>query len=116
MATTIDAKNKKIGRVASEAAIFLMGKNKPDYKKGGAPSPDNRVEIINAARMVITEKKRGDKEYRRYTGYPGGLKSENLENLISRRGGSEALRGAIYGMLPKNKLRSNRIKNLTIKE
>jgi len=110
----IDAKGKKLGRVASEAAKALMGKDDALYepqKNTGA-----RVVILGAGGLSIDEKKRDGKIYKRYSGYPSGQKMETLAEVMERKGVGEALRRAIYGMLPANKLRSKRMKNLTISD
>lgn len=114
MKHVIDAKNKKLGRVASEAAKLLMGKDTAEFAKNIAP--EVKVEIINAAKADISEKKKTEKFYRTHSGYPGGQKEEKLGNLIERRGVAEAFRRAIYGMLPTNKLRSRMMTKLTITE
>lgn len=111
---TIDAEGKKLGRVASEVAMILMGKNKPTYKRNLAP--DVLVKIENASKLDISEKKRGDKVYTRYSGYPGGLKSETLGEVIDKKTEAEALRRAVYGMLPANKLRKIMLSRLVIEE
>lgn len=114
MKHTIDAQGKRIGRVASEASAFLMGKKSPSFKRNAALPVI--VEIKNASQLFIESRKLRAKEYTRYSGYPGGLKKEALGNLIKRRGIGEALRRAIYGMLPSNKLRKERMKHLVIVE
>ena len=115
MKYTIDAKNKKLGRVASQAAQFLMGKGTADFKKNAEPSVS--VEITNASKMELTEKKQAEKEYQRYSGYPGGRKTRSLKEVINKKGkGYEAvLKTAVNGMLPKNKLQPLMMKNLIIK-
>jgi len=114
MKKVMDAKDMKLGRLATEIAVFLMGKNTPDFKK--EELSDRQVEVLNASKIMLDEKKLESKKYKRYSGYPGGLKEEKMANLIKRKGYGEILRIAVYGMLPKNKLRSRMIKNLTIKE
>ncbi len=110
---TIDAKGKKLGRVAAEAANYLMGKNRADFVRHA--SPDVRVTIVNAGKLSLTEKKQKDTIYKRFSGYQGTkLKIENLKALSTRRGYSEGLKRAIRGMLPNNKLRPDRLKRLTI--
>ncbi len=111
---TIDAKNKKLGRVAAEAAVILMGKSAPTFKKNVVA--DVSVEITNASKMDITEKKMTEKEYQRYSGYPGGRSVMSLKQVIDKKGkGYEAvLKTAVNGMLPKNKLQREMIKNLII--
>lgn len=108
----IDAKNKKLGRVASEAAAVLMGKNTPAFARNIAP--DVEVEIINAAMTDINETKKKGKVYLTYSEYPGGQKAEALGELMERRGMAEVYRRAVKGMLPKNKLQAVMITRLTI--
>ncbi len=114
MKHSIDAKDKKLGRVASQAAAELMGKNSASFTKNAVAS--GRVEIINASRLDIGAKKKTSDVYVTYTGHRGGLNSETLGELINRRGITEAMRRAVYRMLPNNKLRDLRMKNLSIKE
>ena len=110
----IDAKDKKIGRIASEAAIILMGKNSPTFAKNTVA--DVKVEIINAAKADISEKKKITRFHITYSGFPGGQKRELLGNLIQRKGVSEAFKRAVKGMLPDNKLKSKMMLNLTVLE
>lgn len=112
MTYTIDATGKKLGRLASEAANVLRGKNTPGFTPNELSHA--RVTIENADKISITEKKRKEKIYERYSGYPSGLKRETLARLATRRGMGEVVRRAVYGMLPKNKLRARVIKNLVI--
>lgn len=114
MKHTIDAKDRSIGRVAGEVAILLMGKNSASFAKNKVAPAE--VEVTNASKVKIDEKKLKSKKYKRFSGYPGGLKEETLSHLLERKGYSEALRIAVYGMLPKNKLRDRMIKNLIVKE
>ncbi len=114
MKHVIDAKNKKIGRIASEAAKLLMGKDTPAFAKNIAP--DVEVEIINASKADMSEKKKTEKFYRTHSGYPGGQKEEKLGDLIERLGIGEVFQRAVYGMLPTNKLRSRMMTKLTITE
>ena len=111
---TIDADGKKLGRVASEVSILLMGKNKPSFKSYLPAFV--KVQIVNASRLIMEPKQLRTKQYVRYTGYPGGLKKESLGALVKRRGYTEAIKRAVYGMLPSNKLRNIRMKNLFIKD
>ena len=110
---TIDATGKRLGRVATEAASVLLGKDQVDFTRHQAT--DVIVTITNASKMDIPEKKK-DEEYQTYSGYPGGRKVETLGHLADRRGYTEVLRRSIAGMLPKNKLQAVRMKNLTISE
>ncbi len=114
MKYTIDAQGKKIGRIASQAAAVLMGKNSASFAKNVVVQ--GQVEIINVSRADITARKRTGDVYVTYTGFRGGLKSETLGELINRRGMTEVFRRAVYRMLPNNKLRDKRIQNLIIKE
>lgn len=110
---TIDATNKKLGRIASEAASVLRGKDDPTFKPNQLP--DVQVEIINAAKIDLSETKLAE-QYTRYTGYPGGLIHENRGNLIERRGYAPIFQHAVRGMLPANKLRAQALKRLIITE
>lgn len=114
MKYTIDAQGKKLGRVASEAASVLIGKNSPSFAKNKVAH--TTVEILNAGKTDITAHKKQVDVYVTYTGHRGGLNSETLGELITRRGMTEVYRRAITRMLPNNKLRAQRIKNLVVKE
>ena len=111
---TIDAKDKTLGRVASAAAKALLGKHSASFAKnivdGGG------VTITNASKIKITGAKLKDKSYVRYSGYPGGQKEETYAMLVARQGEKEAIRRAVLGMLPKNRLQAKRIKLLTIEK
>ena len=111
---TIDAKEKRLGRVASEAAIFLMGKNNSNYARNLVA--DARVEITGVSMMDFSQKKLKDKIYTHYTGYPSGLRKERAEEVVAKKGYRELMRKAVFGMLPGNKLRSKMMKNLIIHE
>jgi large subunit ribosomal protein L13 len=108
---TIDAAGKTLGRVASEAAKALMGKTRADY----TPNKSNNVQvsITNAGKIYTRERKKRQKIYTNYSGFPGGLKRESLASMNARKPG-EALRRAIDKMLPRNTMRVGRMKNLTI--
>jgi len=108
----IDVENKVLGRVASEIAKILQGKHKPNFRpeKPG----EEIIEVENIDKIKITGKKFKDKVYYHYTGYPGGLKKDTLEELFKKNPG-EVLKRAVFGMLPKNRLRKQRIKRLKIK-
>ncbi len=109
----IDATGKRLGRVASQAAVILLGKDSSDFARHTTAAVT--VKITNASLLDITAKKKKE-IYQTYSGYPGGRKVETLEHLGRRRGYAEVLRRSISGMLPKNKLRTPRLKNLTITE
>lgn len=110
---TIDATGKRLGKVATEAANYLIGKNLPTFAKNIAPEVE--VKIENAAKLDISDKRKGD-IYQSFSGYPGGRKEETLGHLGERLGYSEVVRRTVKGMLPKNKLQSVRIKNLIVTE
>ena len=109
---TIDAADKTLGRVASAAAKALLGKHTADYTKNVVAQ--DGVTIINAKRIRVSGGKKLGKEYVRYSGYPGGQKIETYAMLVARKGEKEAIRKAVLGMLPKNKLQTPRIHMLTI--
>ncbi|MDE2038089.1 MAG: uL13 family ribosomal protein [Patescibacteria group bacterium] len=114
MKHTIDAQGKKIGRIASQAAALLMGKNSVTFAKNKVSAEP--VEIVNAAKADMTAKQKEETLYVTYTGHRGGINRESLGRLIARKGMPEVFRRAVYRMLPDNKLRDIRIKNLTVKE
>lgn len=108
---TIDATGKVLGRLASEIAILLRGKNKPDF----VPYKDmgDFVVVKNVAKIRFTGKKMEQKKYYHHTGYLGGLKNISLKELFEKNP-AQVLRKAVMGMLPKNKLRARIIKRLKI--
>ena len=110
---TIDATNRVPGRVATEVAVFLMGKNRADFARNRIPEVE--VEVSNAGAMSLTVKKLKEKNYYHHSGYPGALKARSQEQIVATKGAGEVLRRAVYGMLPKNKLRPQMMKNLKIK-
>lgn len=109
---TIDATDKSLGRLASEIVNLLRGKDKPDF----LPSADRGDFVIvkNVEKLRLTGKKLKEKRYFRHSGYPGGLKEIKLETLF-KENPQEVLRKAVWGMLPKNKLRKKIIKRLKFK-
>src|SRR3989338_3153114 len=100
---TIDAQNKILGRLASEIAIILMGKNKPDYISSKITGSD--VSVIHADKIRITGRKMEAKLYYHHTLYPGHLHSKRMKDFSKQ----ELIKKAVYNMLPKNKLRRKRI-------
>lgn len=109
----IDATGKKLGRVCSDAAAILRGKS----DTGFAPNKVSDVTVIieNASKIDLSER-RLEKDYANYSGYPGGLNHETRGHLIGRRGYREVFMRTIRGMLPRTKLRTDMLKNLTIKD
>jgi large subunit ribosomal protein L13 len=110
----IDAQNKIIGRIATEAAMALMGKDKATYQPNKVSG--SKVKIINASKMKITTQRLEGKTYQNYSGYPGGQKISSMAHIIEKKGYSEILKKAIKGMIPRNRLQSERMNNLTITE
>ena len=112
MKHTLDAQGKKVGRLASEAAKLLIGKNTVEFARNIAPNV--QVEIVNAAKADVNVKKMSEKLHPWYSGYPSGIKVPTVGQVIAKKGHKELFRQAIYGMLPHNKLRARMMKHLTI--
>ncbi|MFH1966336.1 MAG: 50S ribosomal protein L13 [Patescibacteria group bacterium] len=108
---TIDAKNEILGRLAVKVANLLRGKGKPEF----VPYIDkgDKVIIINTDKVKVTGQKAKDKIYYHHTGYPGGIKEINFE-MAMKKDSRKVVRKAVYGMLPKNKLRNQIIKKLDL--
>jgi len=106
---TIDATGKVLGRLASQIAILLMGKHKKDYD----PSKDmgDFVIVKNVDKIKLTGKKLEKEIYYRHSGYIGGLKEIPIKRIFEKNP-AFLLKKAVYGMLPKNKLRKRMIKRL----
>ena len=107
----IDATNEVLGRLASQIAKILCGKNKPSY----TPHVDcgDYVIVVNADKVKLTGKKLTDKVYVRHTGYPGGLKETSYKAMMETKA-DLAVTEAIRGMLPKNTLGRQMIKKLRV--
>ena len=107
----VDAEGKTLGRLASEVASVLRGKNKPIY----TPHVDcgDYVIVINAEKVEVTGKKRKEKIYKRHTGYPGGLREVTFEKLQARKP-EEIIKHAVKGMLPDGKLGRQMFKKLKV--
>ena len=105
----IDATDEVLGRLASQVAKILRGKNKPSY----TPHVDcgDYVIVINADKVKLTGKKMTDRVYVRHTGYPGGQRFTTPAEILSKRP-TELLRHAVKGMLPKNRLGAKLLNNL----
>lgn len=110
----INAEKRSVGRVASEAAVFLMGKDTPAFERNIAP--DVRVKIINASRAIPHARKIEQSTHKRYSGYPGGLKITAWKDVVAKKGYGELFRVAVAGMLPRNKLRAPMMKRLVVEE
>lgn len=109
----IDAKSMPLGKLAVVIADKLMGKSKVTY----TPHTDNGdyVVVINAKDIVVTGNKMADKSYYRHSGFPGGLKELSLSEVIEKDP-SYAIKEAVKGMLPKNKLAAGRMTRLRVFE
>lgn len=107
----IDLKDKNLGRTATEIAKVLMGKHKPAYM----PNIDmgDFVVVLNADKFSVTGKKMIDKMYVRHSGYPGGITSVSLKDMLAKHP-EKAIMMAVNGMLPKNKLRDPRLKRMKV--
>ena len=97
----VDANGLTLGRLATQIADALRGKHKPTY----TPHVDTGdfVVVVNAEKISVSGNKRADKRYYRHSGYPGGLRSRTLEEMLDRRP-EEVIRLAVKGMLPRNRL------------
>jgi large subunit ribosomal protein L13 len=111
---TIDATGKSLGRLASEAAAILLAKNSTSFAKNFAAKV--KVEVINASKVTITGDKLKQKTHKRFSLYPGGLKTPSWSDVAGKKGYKELIRHAVEGMLPKNNLQKDRMKNLKISE
>ena len=107
----IDAKNKILGRLSTEIATLLMGKNKPNF----VTYLDNGdyVVVINAEKVKVTGKKESQKVYTRHSGYPGGLRQTILSKVRAEKP-EQIITHAVKGMIPKNKLGAVMIKKLHV--
>jgi len=107
----LDAKDKILGRLATKAAVLLRGKHKPIF----TPHVDtgDGVIVINAAKIKVTGRKLKQKVYRRYSGYPGGLREVTLENMLTKKP-TTVIRLAVKRMLPGGPLGRDIIKKLKV--
>lgn len=109
----IDATDRTLGRVASEAAHALLGKRSVHFVKNEALPMT--VTITNASKLHVSKKRSAGKIYTHYTGYPGGLREVSMDEMITKKGIEEVVRKTVDGMIPRNKLRAPRMKNLIVK-
>lgn len=107
----IDAEGQILGRLATEIAVLLRGKNKPQF----APSVDvgDFVVVVNAKKIKVTGDKLEEKIYYQHSQYPGGLKEKKLKEMLDTKP-EEVIRKAVWGMIPKNKLGRAIIKKLKV--
>jgi len=109
---TIDATDRTLGRVASEAAHALLGKRSALVAKNR--THPITVVIENAKKLHLPARRVAGKVYTHYTGYPGGLRSVGMAEVIEKKGIEEVVRKTVDGMIPRNRLRTPRMKNLVI--
>jgi large subunit ribosomal protein L13 len=107
----VDAEGKTLGRLATQLADVLRGKRKPEY----TPHCDTGdfVVVVNAEKVAVTGNKREQKRYWRHSGYPGGIRSRTLGDLLERRP-EEVIRRAVKGMLPRNRLARQQLRKLKV--
>ena len=107
----VDATGQTLGRLATQIADVLRGKHKPEY----TPHCDvgDFVVVINAEQIAVTGRKREEKLYHRYSGYPGGLRTRTFAEMLERRP-EEPLRLAVKGMLPRNRIARAQLRKLKI--
>jgi large subunit ribosomal protein L13 len=107
----VDANGRTLGRLATQIADALRGKRKPEY----TPHIDTGdfVIVVNAEKIAVTGDKRTAKLYHRHSGYPGGLKSRTLQEMLDRRP-EEVIRLAVKGMLPRNRLARKQLTKLKV--
>lgn len=107
----INADGQILGRLATEIAVLLRGKNKPQF----APSADvgDFVVVVNAEKISVTGNKLEDKIYYHHSQYPGGIKEKKLKEMLETKP-EEVIRKAVWGMIPKNKLGRAIIKKLKV--
>jgi large subunit ribosomal protein L13 len=107
----VDAEGKNLGRLSTQIAVVLRGKNKPGF----TPHVDTGdfVVVVNADKVAVTGNKLQSKKYYRHSGYPGGLRERTLGEMLERRP-TEVIRKAVKGMLPKNRLAARQINKLKI--
>jgi large subunit ribosomal protein L13 len=107
----VDATDKVLGRLATEVAVYLRGKHKPEF----APHMDNGdfVVVVNADKIKVTGNKLTQKKYYRHSGYPGGLKETDLRTLLASKP-ERVIEHAVKGMLPKNALGRAMFKKLKV--
>ena len=107
----VDAKDKVLGRISTEIATYLMGKNKPSYSAN--IDSGEYVVVVNSEKVVLTGKKAQKKTYKSHSGYPGGFKERKLEKVLEEHP-ERVLEHSVSGMLPDNRLKAERMKRLNI--
>ena len=107
----VDAEDKTLGRLASSLASRLRGKHRPEF----TPNADlgDYIVVVNAGKISVTGDKLNQKKYYKHSGYPGGIKSKSLDEVL-KNSAEDAVRMAVKGMLPKNKLGKKMLTKLKV--
>ena len=107
----VDAEDKTLGRLASSLASRLRGKHRPEF----TPNADlgDYIVVVNAGKISVTGDKLNQKKYYKHSGYPGGIKSKSLDEVL-KNSAEDAIRMAVKGMLPKNKLGKKMLTKLKV--
>ncbi len=106
-----DASNQSLGRLSTRIALYLMGKHKPEFTPG--VDMGDYVVVINVSQLGLTQRLLTDKNYHHHSGYPGGLKTTSLRDMMINHP-DRVIRAAVWGMLPHNKIGRKLIKRLKI--
>jgi large subunit ribosomal protein L13 len=107
----VDADGKVLGRLATQVAVLLRGKHKPQF--AAFVDTGDFVVVINAEKITVTGQKTEEKVYYSHSQYPGGLKTKTLKDVLEKEP-EEAIRKAVWGMIPKNKLGRRVFKKLKV--
>lgn len=107
----VDANGQNLGRLATQIATILIGKNKPNFTPG--VDTGDFVVVVNCEHIRVTGKKMEQKFYYRYSGYPGGLKKISLKDQLQKHP-ERVIQSAVWGMLPHNKLGRQLLKKLKV--
>ncbi len=109
--TLVDANDQILGRLATQIAQTLMGKNKPEFVSN--LDCGDHVVVINASKIMVSGRKENNKIYYRHTGFPGGLKQANFKTMIAKKP-EDVITKAVKGMLPKTKMGAAQLKKLHV--
>ena len=107
----VDANDQTLGRLATQISTIMLGKHKPGFTPG--VEMGDYVIVVNASHIKVTGNKLDDKIYHRHTGYPGGLKSVNLRDLLAKNP-ERVIEKAVWGMLPHNRMGRSLMKKLRV--
>ena len=107
----VDANDQTLGRLATQISTIMLGKHKPGFTPG--VEMGDYVIVVNASHIKVTGNKLDDKMYHRHTGYPGGLKSINLRDLLARNP-ERVIEKAVWGMLPHNRMGRSLLRKLRV--